>query len=328
MLIFLLVLLLELTAHSTMAITIQGRHFIRDGERLVLKGVVYQPHRVRGDRFNPNPDILDPLRDECLDDVLDDIELFKELGINAIKVYILYPHLAHDAAFEALKKAGILVLVGLSTPQFCINRMRPHESYTPELVDHYCGKIDMLAKHENVLGVVVANSIVNNAKMAHVGEIRQTMRNVINDLKRHMDGRSASGQRALPLGIADSTYAASSTESVDYFTAGASDEVIDFYSFTKYSRVIDANTHWDDVLQRFDGKNIPIFVSEYGENGVRPRTFAEVDSLYSDEALRVLSGAFVYDFVEGANRYGLIKADGERLGDFENLKQRYAKCGV
>lgn len=85
-----------------------------------------------------------------------------------------------------LREPGVHVVVGLSTPQVYIHQLRPRESYTPELVDHCCLTIDALAKHDNVLGVVAANKLVNKVKPMPAAE---TVRAVTRDIKLYMKDR-------------------------------------------------------------------------------------------------------------------------------------------
>lgn len=303
---------------ATTPITIEGRFFIRDGTRFNIRGVVYQPLRTAR-KVATNED-FDPLADRHLHELRKDIVLFKELGINAIKVYRFLPSLSHDAAFGALAEAGIYVLIGLSNPYQCINRMRPYESYTTELVNSYVQTIDGLAKYDNILGVVASDVLINNAQSTEAAPV---IRAVVRDIKRHMNRQyELKGQRILPVGIGDEKYASSSTDSIDYFTAGDKNEQIDFYSFTKYDRVEDSATYWDEVMQCFAVRHIPIFVSEYGCNVSRPREWQETPALFSPGVSRVLSGGFAYDFIEGANHYGLVTANGQKLPDFDNLKER------
>lgn len=52
----------------------------------MIKGIVYQDYR------RPNTSRhLDPIADECLDDLKQDIELLKELGLNTIFVCKITP---------------------------------------------------------------------------------------------------------------------------------------------------------------------------------------------------------------------------------------------
>jgi len=305
-------------------VTISGSHFVKDGKRFDIRGVVYQPHRST-ESVHRDED-YDSLRDECLDDLQKDIVLFKELGINAIKVYSILPHLSHDAVLEALAAAGIYVLAGLFSRFHCISRKRPYESYNTRLVNEYMQAVDCFSKHDNVLGVVAADDLMCDAESTQAAEV---IRAVIRDTKLYMVRQHQSnGQRILPIGIGDAMYAANSTDSMDYFTAGDVSEQIDFYSFAYYDKVVEPSSHWSQVIQRFDGRNIPIFVSEYGNNITRPRQFRETTSLYYRDALQVLSGGFAYDFVHGGNDYGLVTASHQKLQDFEFLKQRFQEAAT
>lgn len=60
-------------------------------------------------------------------------------------------------------------------------------------------------------------------------------------------------------------------------------------------------------IQKYNGINIPIIVSEYGAGDTTkaPRTFAETPTLYSPEMTEVFSGGCVYQFWQGPNNYGL-----------------------
>lgn len=279
---------------------------------------MYQPRRTANGVLKDED--YDSLRDECLDDLRKDIVLFRELGVNAIEVYSILPHLSHDAALEALAAAGIYVLIGLHSRHHCINRSRPHESYNTDLLDKYLQTVNCLSKHDNVLGVVAADRVINDAESTRAAEV---IRAVVRDTKLHMVRQhQLKGQRILLIGIADERYSSRSTDSIDYFTAGDVNEQIDFYSFVYYDRAVKPSSHWYQVIERFGGRNILIVVSEYGNNITRPRQFHEATSLYAPSAHEVLSGGFAYDFVEGSNRYGLITAGHQKLQDFDFLKRR------
>ena len=92
-------------------------------------------------------------------------------------------------------------------------------------------------------------------------------------------------------------------------------------------------------MQRFEDTPIPLIFTEYGADVKRPRTFHETACIYSPEMTKVLSGAIVYEFFQGANQYGLVKVKTEAeerehigspsgitlLEDFRNLKARLAE---
>jgi hypothetical protein len=60
-------------------------------------------------------------------------------------------------------------------------------------------------------------------------------------------------------------------------------------------------------IERYNGINIPIVISEYGAGDTTesPRTFAETPTIYSPEMTEIFSGGCVYQFWQGSNNYGL-----------------------
>lgn len=87
---------------------------------------------------------------------------------------------------------------------------------------------------------------------------------------------------------------------------------------------------YSKLVELFSETPIPVFLSEYGNNVYSPRTFFETRALYDDQGMyRTFSGGIVYEFFQGANRYGLVQRttteDGrhvrfKKLKDFQNLR--------
>jgi hypothetical protein len=55
--------------------------------------------------------------------------------------------------------------------------------------------------------------------------------------------------------------------------------------------------------------NIPILLSEYGNNTQSPRTFSETTALYSPKMTAIFSGGCVYELWQGSNVYGLAQME-------------------
>lgn len=66
-------------ASAEIPIEIGGRYFWRDGDRFIIRGVVYQTNS--SDR---SQQWVDPLADDRLEDLKRDLSLFVELGLNTI----------------------------------------------------------------------------------------------------------------------------------------------------------------------------------------------------------------------------------------------------
>jgi hypothetical protein len=93
--------------------------------RFFVRGVAYQPGGAA--------DAQDPLLDtEALEA---DIEMFKELGINTIRIYTVDNAGDHDDAMRMLDEAGIYLALDASTPDYSLNRETLetlHQSYNAE----------------------------------------------------------------------------------------------------------------------------------------------------------------------------------------------------
>lgn len=84
----------------------------------------------------------------------------------------------------------------------------------------------------------------------------------------------------------------------------------------------------------FSDTDIPVFFSEYGSNTARPRVFHETTAIYSSEMTHVFSGACVYEFYQGPNRYGIVEITQlpdetkalRKTSEFRTLKKRLLGC--
>ena len=190
--------------------------------KFIIRGVVYQGY---GPDFGN--EALDILADDHLEHLQKCIPLFTELGLNTLRVYQIYSSKSHDAAMALLKDAGIYVVAELTTSRLSINRTSPYASYTAQLMQSFFRTIDCLAKYDNVIGVVVTSGLINHASHSDAAEV---VRAVVRDLKRYMAIKNQSGQRIMPLGVAQSAVGASTESMLKYFTAGHPVATVDFYA--------------------------------------------------------------------------------------------------
>lgn len=59
-------------------------------------------------------------------------------------------------------------------------------------------------------------------------------------------------------------------------------------------------------IEKYQDIDIPIVLSEYGNNAKPPRKFSETIALYSARMTNVFSGGCVYELWQGHNTYGLV----------------------
>ncbi|KAK1975531.1 glycolipid anchored surface protein [Colletotrichum cereale] len=292
--------------------------------KFMIRGVAYQRH-IRHN--NMSSDCRDPLADETIEDLKLSMPLLKELGINTLFIYIIDPTKSHDQAMRMLASAGIYVLACLSSPQSCIHRNSPLQSYTPALLHDCFAAVDCLAAYPNTLGVIVANEVINTAASTRAASV---IRAVTRDVKSYMAlAAELKGQRVLPVGLSSAKILNFFLEEFRYFTGGGPSEALGFFCFNEYSWAGTSSMEmsaYDRTLEWLAESHVPVFFSEYGaKTSSQARPFQETLAIYSPEMSRVYSGACVYEFFYGPNRYGLVekKPDGtlKPLQDFRNLKR-------
>lgn len=123
---------------SLPTVTSEGNAFWANGERFYVRGVAYQPGGAA--------DAADPLLD--LDSLRRDVENFKELGINTIRIYTIDNSQNHDEAMTLLDEAGIYLALDANTPDYSLNReslASLHASYNDVYLQSVFATIDAFA---------------------------------------------------------------------------------------------------------------------------------------------------------------------------------------
>lgn len=123
---------------SLPAVTTEGNAFWADGKRFYIRGVAYQPGGAA--------DAADPLLDT--EALTRDIERFKELGINTIRIYTIDNSKNHDEAMKMLDDAGIYLALDANTPEYSLNRAdltSLHASYNDVYLQSVFATIDAFA---------------------------------------------------------------------------------------------------------------------------------------------------------------------------------------
>ncbi|KAF2721641.1 glycoside hydrolase family 72 protein [Polychaeton citri CBS 116435] len=176
-----------MTKANSASLHICGQYLLKENSRFLIRGIVYQIHGT-----------VDPISDECLPQLEQDILLFNELGLNTLFVYSIDSTKTHADAMKVLEAAGIYVFTVVSTPHCNISRLSPHESYTSSTMTSFFKVVDIMASFSNTLGVMAGSELVNsNDTMLATPVIRA----VIRDLKRYMKLKNErTGQRVLPIG--------------------------------------------------------------------------------------------------------------------------------
>ncbi|KAF2836096.1 glycoside hydrolase family 72 protein [Patellaria atrata CBS 101060] len=301
-------------------IVIKGAKFFYEtnGTQFFIKGTAYQP--------DSSTSYVDPLSDPA--GCTRDIPYFQELGLNTIRVYAVKSEENHDDCMTALQEAGIYVLVDLTNPTSSINRVDPE--WDDNLYTTYTDVIDAFALYNNLLGFIVANEVVTDYTTTPAAAY---IRAAIRDMKAYI---SAKNYRPIPIGVTNNDDLQIKERYANYLACDITSEAnsaIDFLGTNLYSWCGDSDfisSGYSQQRTQFENYPFPWFLSEYGCNAVRPRSFSEVQAIY-DEMSDVLNGGIVYQYFQ-SNDYGLIELnDGdthsvETLDDFDAFSSQIARA--
>ncbi|CAN3376411.1 pH-responsive protein 1 [Diutina rugosa] len=318
-------LALAASALALNPIEVVGNKFYdsKTGERFLMKGVAYQQNTAN---VTDGASFVDPLADG--DACKRDVEYFKKLQTNTLRVYAVSGNQSHDDCMKTFSDAGIYIIADLSEPDLSINRANPE--WNVKLFDRYKAVIDDLGKYDNVLGFFAGNE-VSNAK--NNTKASAFVKAAVRDSKKYIKDNQDKFGRYIPVG-----YSANDDEDIrvpiaDYFACGDLDERADFFGINMYewcgSTVNFETSGYKDRTEEYANLTIPVFFSEYGCNeGKGPRPFTEVGTIYSDKMTDVWSGGIVYMYFEEENNYGLVSVSNGKvstLDDFNNLSSQMAK---
>lgn len=304
-------------------ITVRNAHFVDSvtGKPFLIKGVDYQPGGS-----SSNFEWSDPLSD--VESCARDIYLFQKLGINTVRVYTVNPYLNHDACMSMLAMAGIYLVLDVNSPRVgeSLNRYEPWTTYGPDYLQRIFQVVEQFSWYNNTLAFFMGNEIVNDERSAIVSP--PYIRAVTRDIKDYIRYNSP---RIIPVGYSAADDLRYRIPLADYLTCGDDDSAVDFYGVNSYQWCGEQTfqTSGYDLLVRDHEKfTVPIFLSEFGCNLVRPRLFQEVEMLFSPSMTHVFSGGLVYEFTQEVNNYGLVtlNANGSASlnSDFETLREKFS----
>jgi hypothetical protein len=278
---------------SLPTVTASGNAFWTGDERFYLRGIDYQPGGAAANE--------DPLADPKV--CKRDIEYFKELGVNVIRVYAVDNKGDHDECMKALAEAGIYLVLDVNNPKYSINRATPGPSYNAAYIQSVFATVEMFAQYDNTLAFFSGNEVMNDEKdtdksAPYVKAITRDMRNYIKARK----------LRKIPVGYSAADVSSNRMQTAHYMNCGSDDVRSDFFAFNDYSWCnSDFETSgWDVKVKNFTDYGIPIFLSEYGCIKNRPRKFEEMEPMMGKEMSSVYSGGLMYEYSLEDNDYGIV----------------------
>jgi hypothetical protein len=292
-------------------VTVSGNAFWAGKERFYLRGIDYQPG---GSSAN-----IDPLADTSI--CKRDIEKFKDLGVNVIRVYTVDNSADHDDCMSALADASIYLVLDVNNNKYSLNRAKPGPSYNTAYLQSVFATVEMFAKYTNTLAFFSGNEVINDE--ADTDKAAPYVKAVTRDVKNYMNAR---GLRAVPIGYSAADVSSNRMQTAQYMNCGSDDMRSDFFAFNDYSWCnSDFETAgWDAKVKNFTDYGLPIFLSEYGCILNRPRKFDEVAAMMSNKMDSVYSGGLMYEYSNETNNYGIVKIGSNdkvtTLSEYANFK--------
>lgn len=315
---FAVALCAAMSAYALDPIVIKGSKFFnkKTGEQFFFKGVAYQPRQGVPDSN------LDPLADTA--GCKRDIEKFKDLGINSIRVYQVDYKKNHDECMKMLEDAGIYVMMDVPSPKYSINRNQPYWDH--DMFSHWTAKIDAFSKYSNLVAWIAGNEVANSVDTTSSAAF---VKAALRDVKAYLKKKGLD----TPVGYADNDDMDIRMNLINYFNCGDKETRADFYGINIYRWCGDETNFktsgYEAVTKNMTGYSIPSLLTEHGCNKNRPRTFPEVKSLYGSDMDSTFSGGIMYEYSEEDNKYGIVKVSYgdskiEKTMDYDNFKKALA----
>ncbi|KAM0667066.1 hypothetical protein ACQRIU_004921 [Beauveria bassiana] len=278
-------------------ITIKGNAFYKGNERFYIRGIDYQPG---GDSAR-----VDPLADKEI--CSRDIEWFKDLGVNTIRVYTVDNSADHTECMGLLADAGIYLVLDVNNGLYSLNRAAPALSYNAAYLQSIFATVAEFAKYKNTLAFFSGNEVINEKGNEFNAPY---IKAVTRDLRAFI---KAQNLRAIPVGYSAADVSESRFQTAVYMNCGPDEVRSDFFAFNDYSWCnSDFKTAgWDAKVKNFTDYGLPLFLSEYGCNKNTPRKFDEVKALMSKEMTGVYSGGIMYEYSYEESMYGIVDIDGK-----------------
>ncbi|CAB9524601.1 glucanosyltransferase GAS5 [Seminavis robusta] len=294
---------------------IHGRKFFSSysGDYLAIKGISYYPRPNEGDLTVTNS--IDFFTEEYRSIWERDIEEFKDLGVNAIRIYAVDPGKNHDGFMCALKAAGIYVIVGLAAECFncAITSDAPPLCYPAELKRRGEFIIQQFAKYENVLAFSAGNE-VSLHRTSHSTENAPCQKKFIRDMRAYVQ-RCSDSMRKIPIGVIKADVERENKALYYNCRSDPDDELenADFIGINSYLHCDGAATGIDELvgysklLEDYEsfGMTVPVLWTEFGclnesfeevEGYETQRNFLQVEALYSKTYREEFAGGFVFEY--------------------------------
>lgn len=285
----LIALALGAVAAAIPTIEVKGsKFFTSDGDQFYVKGIAYQ--------LVPDDPLIDATQCSA------DASLMQSIGTNSIRVYHVEADGDHEDCMKVFADAGIYVWLDLDTFDTYVEQVTP--KWTKPQSDAFEKVMDEFQQYDNLAGFFVGNEAITNANGSVTAPY---IKAAARDMKAY---RTSKKYRNIPIGYSAADIATLRPMLQNYLACGDdTKESLDFFSLNAYSWCGSSTfeqSGYNILEKNSTDLHIPIFMSETGCNTVRPRDFMDQTALFGEMA-DVWSGSIIYEWIEEANSYGLIK---------------------
>lgn len=164
--------------------------------------------------------VKDPISN--IDGCRRDLEKFKELGINTLRVYTIDNLEDHDECMELLSEAGIYLALDVNNPNYSINRADPAPSYNDKYLRNVFATVELFAKYDNTLLFFAANEVLDENERTSAAPY---VKAVIRDIKQYISERDL---RNVPVGYSAADVDDHRVETIQYMNCGSDSARADF----------------------------------------------------------------------------------------------------
>lgn len=303
-------------------IVVKGKKFFNSatGEYFPVKGINYYPRPNAGELGEGGS--RDYFTEEMRPIWERDVEHFKNLNVNVVRLYAVDPGADHDSFMCALQAAGIYVIVGLgATCENCaiITGEAPN-CYPAELKTRGQLIINVFSKYDNVLAFDAGNEVNLVAPQGQPYVNAPCQKQFVRDMQAFVSGCNEFGMRQIPVGIASAD--SERDENALYYgcqtVPGDDLEPVQWYGLNTYvhcdgsATSIDQLVGYQQLLSDFGsyGLSYPIMLTEFGclnpsfptltnDDGMpfeAQRTWLQVEALFDPQYEVEFSGGVVFEF--------------------------------
>ena len=296
---------------------IKGKKFFDSvsGKYIPIKGINYYPRPNTGELSEGRSiDFFSSTYSHIWER---DIEQFKALTVNTVRLYAVDPSLDHSAFMCALKSAGMYVIVELGAS--CLNcsirsDVPPPDCYPGELKTRGEFIISTFSKYDNVLAFSAGNEIAlfyASGKPAEYNAACQ--KQFLRDMRAYI--QSCPNMRKIPMGVVTADVDREKNALYYNCRSDPNDELenAEWYGTNVYQHCdgtitdVDKLGGWLNLRGTFTNYNlsIPVVLTEFGcPNPSFPtidgfegqRDWLQVDALFSSSYAEVFAGGAVFEY--------------------------------